>query len=182
MWHSIFHLDLSVGEKILRSILVYVFLVVALRVVGKRELGQANTLDLVVLLLVANAVQNGIIGNDVSVTGALVGAATLFVINETLNRTTYALPWVSRALEGEPTPLIENGKPVTRALFRAGISLPDLRAIARRQGYADLGEVHTAILETNGVISMFKKDEPQIYHPAEPGGLRIGKRRRSRSG
>jgi uncharacterized membrane protein YcaP (DUF421 family) len=71
---------------------------------------------------------------------------------------------------------------VTKALFHAGISLPDLRAIARRQGYADLGEVHTAILETNGVISMFKKDEPQIYHPAEPGGLRIGKRRRSRSG
>ena len=70
MWHSIFHLDVSVGEKIVRSILIYVFLVVALRVVGKRELGQANTLDLVVLLLVANAVQNGIIGNDVSVTSA----------------------------------------------------------------------------------------------------------------
>jgi uncharacterized membrane protein YcaP (DUF421 family) len=180
VWHSIFHLDLSVGEKILRSILIYVFLVVALRVVGKRELGQANTLDLVVLLLVANAVQNGIIGNDLSVTGALVGATTLFVVNEALNRTTYALPWVSRALEGEPTTLIEKGKPVTKALFHAGISLPDLRAIARRQGYADLGEVHTAILETNGVISMFKKDEPQLYHPAEPGGLRIGKRRRSR--
>jgi uncharacterized membrane protein YcaP (DUF421 family) len=182
VWHSIFHLDLSVGEKILRSVLIYAFLVVALRVVGKRELGQANTLDLVVLLLVANAVQNGIIGNDLSITGALIGAGTLFVVNETLNRTTYALPWLSRALEGQPTVLIQNGKPVQKSLFRAGISLPDLRAIARRQGYADLGEVHTAILETNGVISMFKKDEPQIYHPAEPGGLRIGKRRRSRSG
>jgi uncharacterized membrane protein YcaP (DUF421 family) len=180
VWHAIFHLDLSVSEKILRSILIYAFLVVALRVVGKRELGQANTLDLVVLLLVANAVQNGIIGNDLSVTGALIGAITLFAVNETLNRTAYTLPWVSRVLEGEPTVLIEDGKPVSRALFRAGISLPDLRAIARRQGYADLGEVHTAVLETNGVISMFKEDEPQIYHPAEPGGLRIGKRRRSR--
>jgi uncharacterized membrane protein YcaP (DUF421 family) len=157
VWHSIFHLDLSLGEKIVRSILIYAFLVVALRVVGKRELGQANTLDLVVLLLVANAVQNGIIGNDLSVTGALVGATTLFVVNEALNRTTYALPWVSRALEGEPTVLIDKGKPVTRSLFRAGISLPDLRAIARRQGYADLGEVHTAILETNGVISMLSE-------------------------
>ncbi len=68
-----------------------------------------------------------------------------------------------------------------KALFSSGISLPELRAIARRQGFADLGEVHTAILETNGVVSMFKKDEPQIYHPAEPGGLRIGKRRRGRS-
>ncbi len=180
VWHAIWHLPLGVDEKVLRSILVYAFLVVALRVVGKRELGQTNTLDLVVLLLVANAVQNGIIGNDVSVTGAFVGAATLFAVNELLNRTTYLLPWLARALEGQPSTLIEHGKPNQKALFRAGISLPELRAIARRQGYADLGEVHTAILETNGVVSMFKKDEPQIYHPAEPGGLRIGKRRRSR--
>lgn len=180
MWSSIWHLDVPVAEKIIRSILIYAFLVVALRLVGKRELGQANTLDLVVLLLVANAVQNGIIGNDISVTGAFIGAATLFVLNEALNRTTYALPWLSRALEGDPTVLIENGKPVRKALFSSGISLPELRAIARRQGFADLGEVHTAILETNGVVSMFKRDEPQLYHPAEPGGLRIGKRRRSR--
>jgi uncharacterized membrane protein YcaP (DUF421 family) len=180
VWHAIWHLDPSVGEKILRSVLIYAFLIVVLRLVGKRELGQSNTLDLVVLLLVANAVQNGIIGNDVSVTGAFIGAATLFVINEALNRTSYALPWVSRVLEGEPTVLIENGKPVKRALRLNSISLPELLAIARRQGFADLGEVHTAILETNGVISMFKKDEPQLYHPAEPGGLRIGKRRRGR--
>ena len=181
MWHAIWHLDLSVAEKILRAILIYAFLIVALRLVGKRELGQANTLDLVVLLLVANAVQNGIIGNDVSVTGAFIGAATLFLVNEALNRTSYAVPWLSRALEGEPTTLIEDGKPIKRALRSNSISLPELRAIARRQGFADLGEVHTAILETNGVISMFKKDEPQLYHPAEPGGLRIGKRRRSHS-
>jgi len=181
VWHAVFHLQVTFGEKVLRSVLVYVFLVLALRLVGKRELGQANTLDLVVLLLVANAVQNGIIGNDVSVTGAVVGATTLFVLNEALNRTTYALPWAARVIEGEPTILIENGKPLGRALFRAGISLPELRAIARRQGYADLTEVHTAILETNGVISMFKRGEPQVYHPAEAGGLRIGKRRRARS-
>ncbi len=178
MWSSVWHIGIPVSEKIVRSVLIYAFLVVALRVVGKRELGQANTLDLVVLLLVANAVQNGIIGNDLSVTGAVIGAATLFIVNEALNRATYAVPWVSRALEGDPAILIENGKPLQKALFRAGISLPDLRAIARRQGYSDLAEVYTAILETNGTISMFKKDEPQIYHPDQPGGLRIGKRAR----
>lgn len=75
------------------------FLVGALRVVGKGELGQANTLDLVVLLLVANAVQNGIIGNDVSVTGAVIGAVTLFVINEAFARSAFAFPLVSRVLE-----------------------------------------------------------------------------------
>lgn len=169
----------GVGEKVLRSILIYVFLIAALRVVGKRELGQANTLDLIVLLLVANAVQNGIIGNDVSVTGALLGAATLFLINEVFARTTAVWPFASRLLEGEPSMLIEDGKPIRKALRSTGISLSELRATARRQGFAHLGDVHTAILETNGVVTMFKENEPLIYHPAEPGGLRIGKRRRS---
>lgn len=137
MWPDIFDLQLSVGDKIIRAVLIYLFLVAALRVVGKRELGQSNTLDLVVLLLVANAVQNGIIGNDVSVIGAL----TLFAVNELFSRTAYAFPLVSRVLEGNPSVLIRDGKPVRRALFHAGISLPELRAIARRQGFVDLGEV-----------------------------------------
>jgi uncharacterized membrane protein YcaP (DUF421 family) len=180
VWSSIFHLGIPASERIVRAVVIYAFMVIALRVVGKRELGQSNTLDLIVLLLVANAVQNGIIGNDNSVTGAVIAASTLFAVNEALNRAEYSLPWLSRALEGEPTTLIENGKPVQKALFRSGISLPEMRSIARRQGYADLGEVHTAVLETNGTISMFTKNEPQLYHPDEPGGLRIGKRRRSR--
>ena len=179
VWQDIFDLHLSVGDKILRALLIYVFLVVALRIVGKRELGQSNTLDLVVLLLVANAVQNGIIGNDVSVTGAVIGALTLFAVNELFTRAAYASETVSRLLEGDPSVLIRQGKPLPKALFRAGISLPELRAIARRQGFDDLGEVHTAILETNGVVTMFRKDEPGLYHPAEAGGLRIGKRRRA---
>ena len=88
MWHSIWHLDLTVAEKVIRPILIYGFLVIALRVVGRRELGQANTLDLIVMLLIANAVQNGIIGDDVSVTGAFIGAGVLFGLNEGLNRVT----------------------------------------------------------------------------------------------
>lgn len=178
MWQDLFDLQLSVGEKILRAALIYLFLVVALRIVGKRELGQANTLDLVVLLLVANAVQNGIIGNDLTVTGAVIGAVTLFAINELITRAAYGSALVSRLLEGNPSFLIQKGRPVPKTLFRVGISLPELRAIARRQGFADLGEVQTAILETNGVVTMFREDEPGFYHPAEAGGLRIGKRRR----
>jgi uncharacterized membrane protein YcaP (DUF421 family) len=175
-----FFLPLPAGEKVLRAVLVYAFLVLALRLVGKRELGQFNTLDLVVLLLVANAVQNGIIGAENSVTGAFIGAATLFVVNEGVNRLTYISPRVSQLLEGEPSVLIEDGKPVRRTLVRSGISLSELRAIARRQGFADLGRVETAVLETNGIVTMFAEGEPRDLHPAEPGGLRIGKRRRAR--
>lgn len=178
IWQDLFDLHLTVGEKVLRALLIYLFLIVALRIVGKRELGQANTLDLVVLLLVANAVQNGIIGNDNTVTGAVIGAVTLFAVNEFVTRTSYAFPFLSRIVEGESSTLIANGKPIPRAMRRAGISLPELRAMARRQGFTDLGEVHTAILETNGVVTMFREDEPHLYHPAQPGGLRIGKRRR----
>ena len=100
VWHDIFDLQLTVGEKVLRSLLIYLFLIAVLRLVGKRELGQTNTLDLVVLLLVANAVQNGIIGTDNSVTGAVIGAVTLFAVNEAFNRGTYVFPWFSRLLEG----------------------------------------------------------------------------------
>jgi uncharacterized membrane protein YcaP (DUF421 family) len=181
VWHDIWHLSVSGGEKAIRPILIYVFLIVILRLIGKRELGQSNTLDLVVLLLVANAVQNGIIGADNSVTGAFLGAAVLFVVNELVNRAAYTFPWAERALEGEPTMLIQDGKPVRRALSRSGISLSELRAIARRQGFPDLGAVRTAILETNGVVSMFRAEEsPAELHPAEPGGIRLGKRRRAR--
>ena len=181
MWHHVWHLPIGIDEKVVRAILIYAFLIVVIRVVGRRELGQFNTLDLVVLLLVANAVQNGIIGNDLSVTGAFIGAGALFVVNEVVNRLTFAIPWAEKIFEGEPVYLIKAGMPMHRPLFRAGISLSELRAIARRQGFVDLGEVETAILETNGVVSMFRKGEsPMELHPAEPGGMRLGKNRRMR--
>jgi uncharacterized membrane protein YcaP (DUF421 family) len=168
MWHSIFSLPIPVTEKVIRAILIYVFLVVAFRVNGKRELGQWNTLDLAVLLLVTNAVQNGIIGNDVSVTGAVIGGATLFAVNGILSRVTYLVPWLQKAVEGTPTVLIQDGKPAQRAMRRENISLPELLAIARRQGFQDLGEVRTAVLETNGTVSMFGQDDSRRYHPAMP--------------
>jgi len=159
VWHAIFHLQTGVDEKVLRSVLIYLFLVLAFRFAGKRELGQMDTLDLAVLLLVANAVQNGIIGNDVSVTGAVIGAVVLFALNHALQLALYRVPVLSTLLEGTPTVLIQGGRPVRRALQSERISLPELRAIARRQGFPDLGAVHTAILETNGTVSMFREDE-----------------------
>jgi len=177
--HHLFSLPLPASEKILRAIIIYAFLVVAFRFAGKRELGQWNTLDLAVLLLVANAVQNGIIGSDNSVTGAVLGASTLFLLNGLVSRGVFIFPWLQQVLEGEPTVLIANGRPDPRALRREDISLPELRSIARRQGFPDLGTVHSAILETNGVVTMFREGEQGRYHPDVPAGPRIGKRRRA---
>lgn len=178
MWHAIFSMGIGVGEKVARSVLIYGFLVVAFRFAGKRELAQANTLDLVVLLLVGNAVQNGLLGNDISVTGAWIGAATLLAVNALFNRALYRWPRFAALLEGEPTDLIRGGDLQVGALRREGISLPELRAIARRQGFPDLGTVRSATLETNGVVTMFGPGEPVRYHPQQPGGTRMGKRRR----
>jgi uncharacterized membrane protein YcaP (DUF421 family) len=179
MWHNIFALGVSVGEKVIRSMLIYLFLLIAFRVFGKRELGQASTLDLAVLVLVANAVQNGVIGNDVLVTGAVIGGVVLFGLNAMFAQASYLHPWLSWLLEGDPDVLVSAGKVDRQALRREHISLPELRSIARREGFADLGEVYTAILETNGVVSMFRQDEGGRYHPdVGPRGLRIGKHRR----
>jgi uncharacterized membrane protein YcaP (DUF421 family) len=163
--HSIFHLGVSVGEKLLRALLIYMFLLVALRLLGKRELGQQNTLDFLVLLLVANAVQNGIIGNENSVTGAVLSAAFLFGLNRLFNGLAFRYPWADRLFEGSPSFLVRDGKLVDATLRHEQISKPELRSIARRQGFDSLDDIGTAILETNGSVTFLHKGVP--YDPAE---------------
>src|SRR3954451_21710769 len=107
-------MGISVGEKAIRAALVYGFLLIALRVLGKRELAQQNTLDLLVILLVANAVQNGMIGNDNSVTGGVVGAAVICGLPRLFDSLAYRSPWADRLLEASPSCLVFDGKPVTK--------------------------------------------------------------------
>src|SRR6476646_2336330 len=109
LFHDMFALPLPVLEKMLRPILVYVFLIVVLRLAGKRELAQLNPFDLIVLLTLSNAVQNAIIGEDNSVTGGLIGAATLLVVNHLVVRYLYSHERLDRLVEGDPDVLMENG-------------------------------------------------------------------------
>src|ERR1035438_8761437 len=109
MLNSMFQLPLPVLEKVLRPIVVYLFLIVFLRVFGKRELAQLNPFDLVVLLSLSNTVQNAIIGNDNSVTGGMIGAFSLLTINWVLMRILFKLPKANAALEGTKSVLIERG-------------------------------------------------------------------------
>src|SRR3954467_3339525 len=161
----LFHMGITVGEKALRAVLIYVFLLFALRVLGKREISQQNTLDLLVILLVANAVQNGIIGNDNSVTGAIVGALALFGINFTFKALAYRYPWADRVFEGSPSYLIKNGEFMEGTMRREQISKPELRAIGQRQGYESLEEVGTAILGPDGTIRCERRGVE--YRPEE---------------
>jgi uncharacterized membrane protein YcaP (DUF421 family) len=157
LWLNMFHLALPIAEKIIRPILVYAFLVGGLRLAGKRELAQLNPFDLVVLLTLSNTVQNAIIGDDNSVTGGLIGAATLLLVNGLFVRFLYSHPKVDQAVEGKPGVLIEGGIVRTKNLKHELITMHELEAVAHRQGFATLDEVDRAAIEPGGTISFVAK-------------------------
>jgi uncharacterized membrane protein YcaP (DUF421 family) len=162
IWTDMFVLGLPVLEKIARPIVVYFFLVIGLRLAGKRELAQLNPFDLVVLLTLSNTVQNAIIGEDNSLTGGLIGAATLLLVNYLVVRFLFKHERLDLVIEGQPTVLIENGKLRTDQLGKELITLAELEAAAHRQGFATLDEVERAAIEPGGTLSFLgKKPAPE---------------------
>jgi uncharacterized membrane protein YcaP (DUF421 family) len=152
MLESMFHLPLPVLEKIIRPVIVYIFLIGFLRLFGKRELAQLNPFDLVVLLSLSNTVQNAIIGDDNSVTGGVIGAFSLLAINWMLARLLFKLPKVNEALEGTKTVLISHGVVDHEALNKETLTEIELRSVLHKQGINDYSEVETAALEPNGTF------------------------------
>ena len=153
IWKDMFVLGVPIAEKILRPIIVYVFLIVGLRLSGKRELAQLNPFDLIVLLTLSNTVQNAIIGEDNSVTGGIIGAASLLAINYLVVRFLYDHRKIEQIVEGSPDVLIENGKLHEHKLKRELITKHELAAAARKQGFDSLSEVHQCVLEPGGTLS-----------------------------
>jgi uncharacterized membrane protein YcaP (DUF421 family) len=125
--------DIPLVEKVLRSVVVYGFLLAAFRVVGKRQLGQMTPFDLVVLLIISNVVQNALIGNDNSLGGGLIGATTILALNAVVARVTYASKRVQRAVEHAPTILVRHGRLLRKNLARERISLDEFHAAMRRR-------------------------------------------------
>jgi uncharacterized membrane protein YcaP (DUF421 family) len=150
---DMFTLAVPLAEKIARPIIVYFALIVGLRVAGKRELAQLNPFDLVVLLTLSNTVQNAIIGNDNSVTGGLVGAATLLVLNYGVVRFLFDHEKVDRFVEGAPEVLIENGVLQETALREELITRSELEAAAHKQGFGSLDDIQRAILDPGGSLA-----------------------------
>jgi uncharacterized membrane protein YcaP (DUF421 family) len=153
IWKDMFVLGLPLLEKVVRPILVYAFLVVGLRLSGKRELVQLNPFDLVVLLTLSNTVQNAIIGDDNSVTGGIIGATSLLVVNYLVVRFLYDHRKIEQFIEGQADVLIDNGSLQDRALKHELISLPQLEAAARKQGFETLDEVQRCVLEPGGTLT-----------------------------
>jgi uncharacterized membrane protein YcaP (DUF421 family) len=156
MWDA-FTLTMPVGEKVLRTLVVYATIAVLVRLAGKRGLAQLNSFDLVVVLLLSNVVQNAIIGADNSLTGGLIGAVVLVAVNAVVVRLVARSDRLTALFEGTPTTVIERGRYLRRALQREGLRAGDVTTALRAQGADDVREVERAALEPGGalVVSLF---------------------------
>ena len=157
VWKDMFVLGLPLLEKILRPVIVYVFLVVSLRLSGKRELVQLNPFDLVVLLTLSNTVQNAIIGDDNSLSGGLIGATSLLLINYLVVRFLYGHNKLEEIVEGQSDVLVEKGAVRPERLKKELITLHQLEAAARKQGFDSLADVEKCVLEPSGTLSFVGK-------------------------
>jgi uncharacterized membrane protein YcaP (DUF421 family) len=144
----------------LRSVVVYLVILLLLRLGGKRELGQMTPFDLVVLLLLANAVQNAMVGVDASLTGGLLAAATILAANWVVDRLGLHSVWLRRELRGSPTLLVHDGSLVEPNLRREGIAEEEVLQALREHGVSDLQQVKLAVLEIDGTISIVAADAP----------------------
>jgi len=152
MWTDLTHLDISVLDKIIRTVVVYWGLIVLLRLAGKRDLAQLNSFDLIVVLLLSNVVQNAIIGPDNSLVGGLIGATVLIAANAFLVHV--VRPWRGAAalLEGTTTVLARSGRWIPEALRREGVRQSDMEAALRRQNAYKVADVDQVKLEPGGTI------------------------------
>jgi uncharacterized membrane protein YcaP (DUF421 family) len=150
LFQSMFHMQLPVLEKILRPMIVYLFLVGFLRLFGKRELAQLNPFDLVVLLSLSNTVQNAMIGDDNSLSGGIIGALSLLTVNWLLTRLLFRMPKLNKVVGGAETILVRHGVVDWAAAKKEALTEIELRSVIHRQGYDDFNEVERCVLEPNG--------------------------------
>ncbi|MEO8735317.1 MAG: YetF domain-containing protein [Edaphobacter sp.] len=147
-----FHLHLPILEKLLRPMIVYLFLIVFLRLFGKRELAQLNPFDLVVLLSLSNTVQNAMIGDDNSVTGGVIGAFALLAINWVLTLVLFRMPKLDKVVEGTETVLIRHGVLDAAAMKKEALTELELMSVLHKQGLDSISEVEKCVLEPNGTF------------------------------
>ncbi|MGZ8562711.1 MAG: DUF421 domain-containing protein [Candidatus Limnocylindria bacterium] len=158
MWE----LHVPAWELMARSTIIYLAMVAALRIFGKREVGQFTLIDLVLILLVANAVQPAMTGPDASLTGGLVIIGTLVIENRAIAWARARIPLVQRLLESTPTVIARDGKWISEALDHEELSVEDCEMAMREHGIADVAEVELAVLEPDGMISVVPRDRSMV--------------------
>jgi uncharacterized membrane protein YcaP (DUF421 family) len=149
----------SALDIVIRTFAVYLVILLGLRLSGKREIGQMTVFDLVVLLLIANAVQNAMVGPDTSLTGGILAALVLLLVNVVVARMRLHWPRLRRLVEGTPTLLVLHGEIIPEHIRREGIDEETLLAALREHGIAEVSGVDMAVLEIDGSISVIPVNE-----------------------
>ena len=167
MWKDMFVLQVPLLEKVLRTALVYSLILVLVRLGGKRGLATMNTLDFIVVFLLASVVQNALIGDDNTVTGGAIGAIVLITLNRAVRWFIRASPRAARVLEGRPTTVIEHGRVVQSALRRLGLRTSELDHAIRSQHGDDLDEIDHGELTPSGQFVLTLKSEEQSSTKAD---------------
>jgi uncharacterized membrane protein YcaP (DUF421 family) len=143
----------------LRTAIIYFVVLLGVRLSGKREVGQMTPFDLTLLLLISNAVQNAMTGADTSLTGGVVAACTLLVLNYAIAELSGGNRRFRRFIEGQPSLLIHNGEVISSHMAREHVSLDELHRAIREHGIGDFKDVALAVLEVDGSISCLKYDD-----------------------
>lgn len=139
------------------SLAIYLFIIIAFRVLGKKELSQLSVVDLVFILLISNAVQNAMVGSNTTLAGGLVAAAALFIANFLFKQLMYRFPRLDNLVEGEATMLIYDGKLIKKNTAKARITYQEIMEILREHGVSSIEEVDLAVLEVDGNISVLSE-------------------------
>lgn len=166
----LFGTDTPIVVLVLRAVVVYVFLLVVLRLAGRREMGQLSSFDLVLLLILSNSVQNSINAGDNSLVGGLISAVALVALNWIVGWAAYHFTWFERLVQGRPVRIVSDGKVHLRALARERISLEELRSALRKQGIFTITECKRVVLEPDGTLTAIRRDfeprgEAELAHP-----------------
>ncbi len=152
-------MTMGVGEHITRAAVVYVVLFLLLRLVGKKHVGDLAPFDLVVLLILSETVQNAMVGDDNSLTGGLVSAATLIVLAQAMGYLCWVSKRAERLIEGIPKILVRHGRRNTEAMRRQQVSISELTEAMRREGCSNISDIQAAILENDGTISVIRRQK-----------------------
>ncbi|UAJ14759.1 DUF421 domain-containing protein [Aquirufa lenticrescens] len=158
----------------LKSIAVYVFIVAAIRVFGKKEFAQLSVVDVVFILLISNSVQTAMVGDDTSLSGGFVAALALFAMNYAFKRISLGSESMSKVIDGEPVMLIYDGKIRPNALKEASISLEQLKAVVREHGVEEISDVNLAIFEVDGNISVLSDNYRNLTKRKRKGHRILG--------
>lgn len=161
------------GRIVISCMVIYLFIIVFLRIFGKKELAQLSIVDLVFILLLANAVQNAMVGPDSSLVGGLVAATTLFVANYIIKYILYKFPQLGGLIQGHPVMLIYKGEMILKNMARVEITIREMEEAVREHGVAKIADVDLAILEVDGNISILSHEFARKTQKKRKGRKRI---------